>query len=67
MATKPARMAGLVMGGLLLAVSAFGAVPAGAQTIVDEWSSVKIPPPPELKPVKADPKTMAFLVLDLLK
>jgi nicotinamidase-related amidase len=67
MATKPARMAGLVMSGLLLAASAFGAVPAGAQTIVDEWSSVKTPPPPALKPVKADPKTMAFLVLDLLK
>jgi nicotinamidase-related amidase len=40
---------------------------AQAQTIVDEWSSVKMPPPPELKPVKADPKTMAFLVLDLFK
>jgi nicotinamidase-related amidase len=67
MAAKPVRMAGLVIGGVLLAASAFGAVPAGAQTIVDEWSSVKIPSPPVLKPVKADPKTMAFLVLDLLQ
>lgn len=67
MAMKLARMAGLIMGGSLLAWSAFGAVPAGAQTIIDEWPGVKIPPPPELKPVKADPKTTAFLVLDLLK
>jgi hypothetical protein len=31
-----------------------------AQTIIDEWSSVKVPPPPELKPVTADPKTTAL-------
>ena len=43
------------------------AVPAGAQTIVDEWASVKAPAPVELKKVKADPKTTAFLVLDLVK
>lgn len=58
--------AGLMMAGMILALSPFAAVPAGAQTIVDQWSSVKLPPPPQLKPVKADPKTMAFLVLDLL-
>ena len=43
------------------------AVPAGAETIVDEWASVKAPAPVELKPVKLDPKTTAFLVLDLVK
>ncbi len=37
------------------------------QTIIDEWGSVKAPPPPELKPVTIDPKTTALLVLDLLK
>jgi nicotinamidase-related amidase len=67
MATKSARKAGLLLGGVLLAAAAFGAGPAAAQTIVDEWSSVKTPPPPPLKPVTADPKTTAFLVLDLLK
>lgn len=41
--------------------------PAGAQTIVDEWASVKAPPPVTLKKVKVDPKTTAFLVLDLVK
>jgi nicotinamidase-related amidase len=43
------------------------AAPAPAQTIIDEWSSVKAPPAPELKPVTVDPKTTALLVMDLLK
>jgi hypothetical protein len=39
----------------LLAVAALGialvyAAPAPAQTIIQEWSSVKPPPAPELKP-----------------
>jgi nicotinamidase-related amidase len=42
-------------------------VPAFAQTIIDEWQSVKPPPAPELKPVTLDPKTTALLVLDLVK
>jgi hypothetical protein len=41
--------------------------PAPAQTIIDEWSSVKAPPAPELKPVTVDPKTTALLVMDLIK
>jgi nicotinamidase-related amidase len=41
---------------------------ASAQTIVDEWATVQAPKPPELKPVKIDdPKTTAFLVLDIIK
>jgi len=40
--------------------------PVAAQTIIDEWASVKAPPPPELKPVTADGKT-ALLLLDFLK
>ena len=39
---------------------------AQAQTIVDEWASVKAPPPVELKKVTVEPATTAFLVLDLL-
>jgi len=55
-----------------LAVAALAAAlvyvaPATAQTIVDEWSSVKVPPPPELKPVTLDPKTTAILVMDFVK
>jgi len=36
-------------------------------TIVDEWTSVRPPPPPALKPVTVDPKTTAFLILDIVK
>ena len=36
-----------------------------AQTIVDEWASVKVPPAPELKRVTIDPKVTALLVLDI--
>jgi nicotinamidase-related amidase len=43
------------------------AAPSLAQTIVDEWASVKAPPPPELKAATVDPKTTALLVMDLVK
>ena len=39
---------------------------ASAQTIVDEWANVKVPPPPELKSVTINPKTTALLMLDFL-
>jgi nicotinamidase-related amidase len=44
-----------------------GAAPAPAQTIIDEWPSVKAPPAPELKPVTVDPATTALLMLDFVK
>jgi len=47
--------------GLGLPVSA-----ASAQTIVDEWATVKAPPAPELRPVNLDPKTTALLMLDFV-
>jgi nicotinamidase-related amidase len=34
-------------------------------TIVDEWRTVEIPPPPALEAVTVDPATTAFLVLDI--
>jgi nicotinamidase-related amidase len=37
---------------------------ARAETIVDEWASVKAPPPPALKSVTIDRKTTALLLLD---
>ncbi len=40
---------------------------AFAGDITAEWSSVKIPPAPELKPVTVDPRTTALLVLDFMK
>ena len=47
-------------------VASLAAGPVSAQTIVDEWASVKAPPAPELKPVTLDPKTTAFLTLDFV-
>ena len=41
--------------------------PASAQTIVDDWSKVQAPKPPELKAATLDPKTTALLVLDFVK
>jgi nicotinamidase-related amidase len=41
---------------------------AQSKTIIDEWASVQAPKPPDLKSVKIDnPKTTAFLVLDIIK
>ncbi len=42
-------------------------VSSSAETIVDEWSNIKAPAPPELKSVTLDPKTTAILVIDLIK
>ena len=67
MTSRSARFACLTIGALWFGGSAFGAGSARAQTIADEWSSVKIPPAPELKRMKADPKTMALLMLDFQK
>lgn len=36
-------------------------------TIMDEWSTVKTPQPPDLKQVAVDPKTTALLLLDFNK
>jgi nicotinamidase-related amidase len=38
--------------------------PAHAQTVIDDWSQVKLPPPPTLKPVTLVPKETALLVMD---
>src|SRR5438128_6022905 len=44
-----------------------GSSPAHAADIMADWSSVTLPPPPELKPVTLDGKTTAFLMLDFMK
>jgi nicotinamidase-related amidase len=56
----------------LLTVAALGialvyAAPAPAQTIIQEWSSVKAPQAPEVKAVTLDPKTTAIMVMDFVK
>lgn len=47
--------------------SAAGAPAPAGGTIIDEWTAVKAPPAPPLKPVAADPATTAFLVLDIMR
>lgn len=51
---------------LLTAVLTAAAVSASAQTIIEEWPSVKAPPAPALKPFSADNNT-ALLLLDFGK
>jgi len=37
---------------------------ADAQTLIEEWSSAKIPPPPQLRPATIVPKETAILAMD---
>jgi nicotinamidase-related amidase len=40
--------------------------PVAAQSVIDDWNTIKAPPPPPLKPAKiADPRTTALLVMDV--
>jgi nicotinamidase-related amidase len=41
--------------------------PASAQSVIDEWASVKTPPPPQLKPAQVDAKSTALLMLDFME
>ncbi len=47
-----------------LAAAAAPPAPARAQTVIDEWATVKLPPPPALKPVTLVPRETALLVMD---
>ncbi len=51
----------------MVVAAGLAGAPARAQTIIDEWSTVKAPPPPELKPVTIDMPTTALLLLDFGK
>ena len=46
-------------------LSAFAAS-AQAGNVIDEWATIKRPPPPALKAVTVDPKTTALLMLDFM-
>jgi nicotinamidase-related amidase len=55
---------------VLIAAAALAAalsLPAQAADVIDEWTSVKLPPAPQLKEVTVDPKTTALLVMDIIK
>mgnify|MGYP006292270047 FL=1 len=51
----------LIAAASFLAITASG---AQAQGVLDDWASVKMPPPPTLKPATVDPKTTALLLFD---
>jgi nicotinamidase-related amidase len=51
----------LIAAGCLVGAGVFV---ARAETIVDEWSQAKLPPPPQLKPVTIVPNETALLVMD---
>ena len=55
----------LIFAAVLLA--ALITAPVRGADIIAEWSSVKPPPPPQLKPVTLDGKTTALLILDMMK
>ena len=50
----------------VIAAAACGVTPAKAADVVSEWSTIQMPPPPELKPAKLDPKTTPLLMLDFM-
>src|SRR5580704_5194130 len=52
---------------IAVVIATLGAMPAMAGDVTTEWTGVKLPPVPELKPVTVDPKTTGLLVLDLMK
>jgi nicotinamidase-related amidase len=56
-----------MIAGAAAVVLGCGTVPVSAQTIIEEWSDVKAPPPPALKPVSIDAKSTALLMLDFGK
>ncbi|TWF52010.1 cysteine hydrolase family protein [Neorhizobium alkalisoli] len=47
-----------------LVFATLSVMPAQAETIIDDWSKVKVPAAPELKPATLDAKTTALLLLD---
>jgi isochorismate hydrolase len=59
----PIRTSILLVVFLLLSAIGFAAEPT--KSIIDEWSSITAPPPPELKAVTVNPETTALLILDI--
>ena len=55
-----------MMIGVAMIAGMLAAAPVLAASVIEEWDSVKAPPPPALKPVTVDPKTTALLMLDFM-
>src|SRR5712671_1171319 len=52
---------------LAAVITALAAPSSQANDITTEWTTVKPPPVPDLKPATIEPKTTALLILDLMK
>lgn len=61
------RKVGLALLLISLAFMGFSRQGGSEMTIIEEWATIKVPPPPELKAVTPDPKVTALLILDIQK
>jgi nicotinamidase-related amidase len=59
----PKLMHAVMLASLLATVAA----PASAQSIIDQWSAVPVPPPPKLEKVTIEPKSTALLVMGFVR
>lgn len=57
----------LCLAAALSSAAVIAAAPARAQTVIDEWTSAKLPTPPALKPVVLAPAETALLVMDFTR
>jgi nicotinamidase-related amidase len=64
--TKSPRLSRTKLALLALVALPTLATAARAETIIDQWASIKTPPAPQLKAVTVDPKTTALLMLDFM-
>lgn len=64
--TKPLRRPTIKAALLGLAALPMLAAAAPAQTVIDQWTSIKLPAAPQLKSVTVDAKTTALLMLDFM-
>jgi nicotinamidase-related amidase len=58
------RCSAFAFGACCVALTLQAPAPASAQIIIDEWTRIKPPAPPEFKPVTIDAKDTALLLLD---
>jgi Isochorismatase family len=49
---------------ILVAIASVTALPAEAQTVIEEWYSAHVPTPPSIAPVTIDTKKTALLLMD---
>src|SRR5690348_6705821 len=65
---KNPHIGSLTLGAAILSCLILAAPASAAdQTVIEEWATVKAPPPPKIEAVKIDPKTTALLVMDFNK